>query len=174
MIIWLNGAFGVGKTTTALELRRLVPRGRIFDPETVGQMLRANLGDLPVDDFQDWPAWRSLVVATASEVAGQTGDDLIAPQTVLEPAYMDEMAMGLQDHGIELFKVVLDADEACLRARIERSREAIGWRLDHLSQYRQVRSWLLATADVVVDTTNASAPQAARVIARAVNERPRP
>lgn len=64
MIIWLNGAFGAGKTATATELLPLVPNTRLFDPETVGYMLRPHLTDHPVSDFQDWPPWRPLVVAT--------------------------------------------------------------------------------------------------------------
>jgi hypothetical protein len=39
VIVWLNGAFGVGKTTTVLQLPALVPGSRLFDPETVGYML---------------------------------------------------------------------------------------------------------------------------------------
>ena len=40
MIIWLNGTFGAGKTATAKEQLPLVPDTRLFDPETVGYMLR--------------------------------------------------------------------------------------------------------------------------------------
>jgi hypothetical protein len=69
VIVWLNGAFGAGKTTVAMELMPLVPRARLFDPETAGFMLRPNLSDNPVSDFQHWPPWRYLVVATASELA---------------------------------------------------------------------------------------------------------
>ncbi len=81
MIVWLNGTFGCGKTTTAAELRCLIPSSRVFDPETVGYMLQPNLADHPVTDFQHWPPWRRLVVATASELARFTGQHLIAPQT---------------------------------------------------------------------------------------------
>jgi adenylylsulfate kinase-like enzyme len=34
VIVWLNGAFGMGKTTTAAELLSLLPDARQFDPET--------------------------------------------------------------------------------------------------------------------------------------------
>jgi hypothetical protein len=57
MMVWLNGASGVGKTTVSRELARALSGARIFDPELVGQMLRAILEE-PIDDFQDWPAWR--------------------------------------------------------------------------------------------------------------------
>jgi len=36
MIIWLNGAFGAGKTTAAAELAGTMPSARLFDPEMVG------------------------------------------------------------------------------------------------------------------------------------------
>lgn len=49
MILWLNGPFGVGKTTTANAIRQQEPIWRLFDPEGVGYMLRASLGDLGAD-----------------------------------------------------------------------------------------------------------------------------
>ena len=43
MILWINGAFGSGKTTTAYELhRRLKPLSYVYDPENVGYFLRKN------------------------------------------------------------------------------------------------------------------------------------
>ncbi|SEC34411.1 hypothetical protein SAMN04489727_3418 [Amycolatopsis tolypomycina] len=39
MIVWLNGTFGAGKTTTAAELARLLG-ARTFDTEFVGYLLR--------------------------------------------------------------------------------------------------------------------------------------
>jgi hypothetical protein len=39
MIIWINGAFGAGKTTLAEELQRRLPEAMPFDPEYVGYTL---------------------------------------------------------------------------------------------------------------------------------------
>ena len=36
MIVWINGAFGAGKTTTARELIELIPNSTLFDPEDIG------------------------------------------------------------------------------------------------------------------------------------------
>ena len=83
MILWLNGAFGVGKTTTARAIRERAPTWRSFDPEQVGMLLAANLAWVEFNDFQDLPPWRSLVPAVASEVSEFTGDDLVVVQTVL-------------------------------------------------------------------------------------------
>jgi hypothetical protein len=147
VIVWLNGTFGCGKTSTAVQLRPLIPSSRLFDPETVGHMLRPNLADHPVSDFQHWPPWRPLVVATATELARFTGQHLIVPQTILARPYLEQILAGLRDAGQGVFHVVLDADEDVLRHRIEGSCEAHAWRLAHLAEYRASRSWMIPAAD---------------------------
>ncbi|WP_353095654.1 hypothetical protein [Tissierella praeacuta] len=42
MIIWLNGAFGSGKTTCAFELSRRFPNSFVYDPENIGYFIRNN------------------------------------------------------------------------------------------------------------------------------------
>ena len=168
MIVWLNGAFGCGKTTTAAGLRSLIPSSRLFDPETVGSMLRPNLADHPVSDFQHWPPWRPLVVATATELAHFTGQHLIAPQTILTRAYLEQIFAGLREAGLRVFHVVLDADEDILCQRIQDSPEAQAWRLAHLAEYRASRSWMIPAADLVVDTGHQIPSAAAHQIADAL------
>jgi hypothetical protein len=63
-----------------------------------------------------------------------------------------------------VFQVLLDADEAVLRSRIEGSDEAMAWRLDHLDEYKAARSWMAELADLVVDTVASTPPQIARRI----------
>ena len=171
MIIWLNGTFGAGKTSTAAALVPLITEARLFDPETVGYMLRPNLADHPVSDFQHWPPWRRLVVATATELSRYTGQHLIAAQTILNRNYLAEIFTGLLAEGIEVFHVVLDPSEEVLRRRIEASEEARQWRLDHLAEYQQARGWLRHEADLVLDTAALTPAQAAREIVSAVRSR---
>ncbi len=168
MIIWLNGTFGAGKTATAAALLPLVPGARLFDPETVGYMLRPNLADHPVPDFQHWPPWRSLVVATATELARYTGEHLIAVQTMMNRDYLTEIFTGLRGAGLAVFHVLLDASDDVLRRRIEGSDEARQWRLDHLATYRRARPWLREEADLVLGTAGLSVAQVARHIAGAL------
>jgi hypothetical protein len=171
MIVWLNGTFGCGKTTTAAELRCLIPSSRVFDPETVGYMLQPNLADHPVTDFQHWPPWRRLVVGTATELARFTSQHLIAPQTVLDLGYLDQIFAGLRDAGLTVFHVVLDADDDILCERILGSAEAQQWRLAHLPAYQQSRSWMIPEADLVVDTGHRTPAETARQIADALGKR---
>lgn len=167
MIIWLNGTFGVGKTTTAARVRERLDGSRIFDPEHVGYMLAGNLRDLRFDDFQDLPPWRALVPRVLLEVQRFTGATVIAPQSVLVEDYWDELSDGMAGLGLEVLHVVLDGDEDLLRARIdadEAARDARQWRLDHLAPYAEARRWMCAAADLVIDTADAGPEDVATAI----------
>jgi predicted kinase len=164
VIIWLNGTFGVGKTSTADRLAALVPGGRVFDPETVGTMLRANLADRPAADFQDWPAWPPLVAAAIAEISQMTGEHVIVPQTVLKRERLEQILVPLRAGGLEVVQVLLDADEAVLRSRVQGADEASSWRLDHLDEYCTARAWMAEMADLVVDTVATTPAQIARRI----------
>ena len=172
VIIWLNGTFGVGKTSTAQRLAAMVPGSRVFDPEAVGQMLRGVLADRPVGDFQDWAAWRPLVAASLTEIARMTGQHVVVPQAVLKREYFDQIFAQLRAAELDTFHVVLDAADAVLRNRIETSDEAREWRLTHLDEYQDARSWMTEAADYVVDTAASTPPQIARRIFGALPEMP--
>lgn len=175
MILWLNGPFGGGKTSTAEAVAALRPTWRVFDPEMVGYFLRAALPDLTDGgDFQDWPAWRPLVVASLHEVATQTGQHLIAPQSVLNEGYFTEIVDGLAMAGHQTFHVLLDAPEGALRQRVEAVDEARDWRLAHVPVYLQARGWMAARADLVLNTASHEPMALARAIIAAVGAGPKP
>ena len=171
MIIWLNGTHGVGKTTTAPLVQRLVPDSRVFDAEKVGETLMDITPGLPAtDNFQHWAPWRPLVVETAARVLGFTGGTLVMPMTVLVEEYWREISSGLAQHAIPVRHFVLHADTDTLRHRIQGADVGPSpFRLAHLGAYAEAwRSWLGHEAEVV-DTTHLTAAQAARLIAGAVN-----
>ena len=156
MIIWINGTFGVGKTTAGKALVQAHPSLRLFDPEVVGYMLAHSLQDQAFADFQDLPAWRELVPATALAIRQQTGQDLVAVQSVLRQEYWAELKTTLRDLGEQIFHVVLDADEPTLRNRIEHDQlEVTGrqWRLDHIAEFATAREWMIREADLIIDTS---------------------
>ncbi|MGY3188966.1 hypothetical protein [Lysinibacillus sp. TE18511] len=59
MIIMINGAFGVGKTTIANRLQNEIKNSMIYDPEEIGFMLRnvvpedIKRNETCTGDFQD-------------------------------------------------------------------------------------------------------------------------
>jgi len=173
VIVWINGTFGVGKTTTARLVQHAVPKVRFWDPEEVGVMLRTVVSDIVVRDFQDWSAWRDVVVATGHAVVNQTGQDLVAPQTVLQRQYMQQIADGFAAHSLKLFHVLLDAPTECLRERIlsDADKMASPWRLEHVADYEVARAWMRDEADLVIDTGTHSAVEAAEQVVTAAGLR---
>jgi predicted kinase len=116
VIIWLNGAFGAGKTTLAEELRRRLPEAVVYNPEDVGLMLWKWMR--PNDDFQDLPSWREVVVATALSLRRHHAETLIVPMSLIRDAYRAEILGGLADAGEEVLHVFLEADAGVLRERL--------------------------------------------------------
>jgi len=170
MIVWLNGTFGAGKTTTSRHLAEMLPGARIFDSEHVGYLLRPVLADVTVRDFQDHPPWRALVVETAAQVLGYVGGTLVVPQTVLVRPYWRELASGFAEAGIPVHHFVLHAESAQLARRIEQDEvetAARKWRLDHLADYEAALPWLREEGEVV-PTEGVAPDEVARRIAASV------
>lgn len=152
-MIWMNGTFGVGKTTTATLVHEALPESRLFDPEMVGQLLSAHLPEVEVRDFTELELWVPLVAEVAVLLDSQTEGELIAVQTVLDEDRWSRVSAGLRYRGLTVHHVVLDVDPGVLRDRIDRSAEAHQWRRDHVESWVRARRWLLHCADTVVDTT---------------------
>jgi predicted kinase len=116
VIIWINGAFGAGKTTLAEELQRRLPDAVIYNPEDVGLMLWKWMR--PNGDFQHLPSWRELVVATALSLRRHHAETLIVPMSLIRDAYRAEILGRLADAGEEVLHVFLQADANVLRGRL--------------------------------------------------------
>jgi AAA domain len=169
VIIWLNGTFGAGKTTTARQLAGRLANARPFDPELVGYLLMTALGDYEFKDFQDLPLWRELVPVFTEKIAGFTGQHLIAVQTVLREDYWRELTKGFKRTPLDIFHVLLHVDSDVLAERIkadELDAKACQWRLDHISDYEKSRRWMESAADLVIDATNLPVVDVAERIAR--------
>ena len=116
MIIWINGAFGAGKTSLVEQLAPRLPDAMQFDPELVGFLLRRIVPDSPTGDFQDLPIWRGLVIRTMQELRRHYGKDLIVPMTLVHRGYLDEIFDGLEDEDIRHFFLRVPPD--VLRQRL--------------------------------------------------------
>jgi hypothetical protein len=151
MIVWLNGTFGVGKSTTSELLAKTLPEARLFDSERVGELLAPILAGVPCYDFQEWDPWRGLVVETAARVLDFVGGTLVVPQTVLVEQYWDEISAGLADRGIPIAHFVLHAEAPTLVRRIEGDETMPNseWRLDHVQEYQRALPWLRSKGTII-------------------------
>ncbi|SBT89556.1 ADP-ribose pyrophosphatase YjhB, NUDIX family [Streptomyces sp. DI166] len=180
MIVWINGAFGAGKTTAARELIELIPNSTLFDPEVIGGALPHLLPPkhlAEVGDLQDLPIWRRLVIDTAAAMLAELGGTLVVPMTLLRQEYRDEIFGGLAARRIAVRHILLAPAETILRQRIAqrevpdtpdgelRTRQ---WAYDRIEPYRSaLASWLTADAHPV-DNGHLTPRQTAARIAEAV------
>lgn len=149
MIIWLNGAFGAGKTVTAHELsRRLMTTRRtsglvqvpVCDPEEIGFGLHRFVPPQMRGDFQDEPAWRLGVRQGLARIAAtEQYPQIVVPMTLVHPAYVEEIVGGLRRAAIDVRHVVLAARPQTLRRRLARraaSLPVVGdpWALSRVEQ----------------------------------------
>lgn len=164
MIIWMNGPFGGGKSSVAVELLHRVPQSTLYDPEEVGFMLR-NLLPGREADFQDLSPWRLLVAATAAELVAYTGHSLIAPMSLLREDYAKEIFTAITTRGIIVHHVVLHADRDTIIKRIHQDRAhsdtTKAFRLKKLDDYLHAYTTWLADAAQVIDTSHITPSQAA-------------
>ncbi|MFE3634034.1 NUDIX domain-containing protein [Streptomyces sp. NPDC059168] len=180
-VVWINGAFGAGKTTTARELIELIPNSTLFDPEVIGAALPHLLPPkhlAEAGDFQDLPIWRRLVIDTAAAMLAELGGTLVVPMTLLRQEYRDEIFGGLAARRIPVRHLLLTPAETILRERAagrefppDPSDGRLGqrpWAYDHLESYRAaLASWLTADAHLV-DSSGLSPYETAVRIAEAV------
>ena len=119
MILLLNGAFGVGKTTVARLLRERIRRSAIVDPELIGiplQRLAALVGRRP-DDFQDMRSWRRLTIRSI-RAARLVRRSVIVPIAISNRAYLDEIRAGVAGTDAQVVHVCLTAPIDVVRQRL--------------------------------------------------------
>jgi hypothetical protein len=123
MLLWINGPFGGGKTQTAYELNRRLPGSVVCDPEEVGFGLHRMTPRALRGDFQDLTAWRAGVREVLDMVLRKHDGPVIAPMTLVNPGYFDEVVGRLREDGHEVHHFALLAErDTVLRRLCER-----GW-----------------------------------------------
>src|ERR1022692_560767 len=116
MLVIINGAFGVGKTTVVGILRQRLHGSTLFDPERIGYILHRLPSFFPFstrrfDDYQDSAFWRSITVRLASRQARCRGVVLL-PMCFSNLVYLDEIRSGVESRGCAVQHLCLTASVA--------------------------------------------------------------
>ncbi|MBG6053692.1 hypothetical protein IWX81_000082 [Salinibacterium sp. CAN_S4] len=151
MIFWINGPFGAGKTTLANLMVQRMPNAHFIDTERIGYLLNPVLSTLrPVQNFQDWPAWRALVVTYLTELHEELGGTLIVPQSVFVEAYWAELREGLADLPVRAITLNVPVGELERRIRSDEIEAgSVNWRLERIDDYVAALPWLRRETDIV-------------------------
>ena len=139
MIIWLNGPFGVGKTTLANRLHQEIPDSILYDPEHLGDFFQENLPKAVCpEDFQDYPIWRQTTVQIIRDLATKTGKVIIVPMTVFKKEYYQEIIeQGLREDMCVQHYILVAEKETILDRLDKRTQENNIWALKHLDNCLQ-------------------------------------
>ncbi|MFK4104777.1 TmrB-like protein [Streptomyces sp. NPDC019531] len=149
MIVWVNGAFGSGKTTLVEELRPRWPEALVFDPETVGYVLR-EIVDVPTGDFQDLRLWRRQVAELAVGLVEEYRRPLLVPMTLVNPVYLGEIFGALQDEDIFVHHFFLKVAPEVLVRRIDGRSFFPG----DPAREERVRNWCKARIEACTDAVD--------------------
>lgn len=134
MIIMINGAFGVGKTSVAEALNKRLSNSMLYDPEEVGYMLRNILTEKimesaeDTDDFQDLKLWKTLTVEVAKQLILKYERDLIIPITIHDKDRFQYIYNGFRNLDQQTYHFCLLATEETIHERLlERGEKEGDW-----------------------------------------------
>lgn len=119
MIVFVNGPFGVGKSTTVRLLAADLPKALVVDPEKVGHMLWSQLPEhLREEEFELEPTWPVLTRCLLEEAAHAYQRPLLVPMTIARPQVFDQIIGALRRSGHDVRHFTLLADAATIRDRL--------------------------------------------------------
>jgi len=120
MIIWINGAFGSGKSSVATALHKRIENAYIFDPEETGFYIRANVPqDIYPGDFQDIKLWREINYRMLLHISRTFKGTIIAPMTITDHAFFNEIVGELRLNDVDIKHFTLLAKEQTLLKRLD-------------------------------------------------------
>ncbi|MFT4147803.1 MAG: tunicamycin resistance protein [Micrococcaceae bacterium] len=162
MIVWVNGTFGVGKTTCVFELSKRLSEAYVFDPELIGHAFKKGAPKEFPEDYQDYPLWRETVYQHLKHLS--TFDSpILVPMTIYKPESYQDIILRLKNDGVELHHFILDASKATVNSRLlKRFDFGKTWARKKLPEVMQVFQHDIKGTKIRVD--NLSPEQTANVI----------
>ena len=167
MIIWINGCFGVGKTTVAGRLKEKIDNSIIYDPEKVGTFLFNTLL-VKEDDFQDYELWRMINYEMLKNLNTEF-KVIIVPMTITNIQYYDEIIGRLERKGVNIKHFILVANKENIISRLNVRENSTEW------AYRQVDRCVKAFQEDYIngsriDTNNKSIDEVCNCIFELIKE----
>lgn len=155
MIIWINGSFGVGKTTVAEKLNEKIDKSIIYDPEKIGMFLSSTL-PTKENDFQDYRLWRTINYEMLKNLYNEF-EVIIVPMTITNLQYYNEIVGRLERDGINIKHFILIASKENIISRLNARDNSTEWaymqvdRCDKAFKYDYLKGQKIDTNNKNVD-----------------------
>ena len=119
MIIWISGAYGVGKSTLAEVLVNKIENAMIFDAEEVGNAVRENYPDEPYGViYEDYPLWCDFNYMLLKDIHSTFHRNILVPMTLVRQNSYSKIIERLINDGIETRLVILEGTYQSIHDRI--------------------------------------------------------
>ncbi len=137
MIIWISGAYGVGKSTLAEAMAEKMNNAILFDAEEVGNAVRGNYPDCPYGCiFEDYPLWGEFCYMLLKDVHEKFHKDILVPMTLVRKESYGIIEK-LNRDGIHTQLMVLEASYQTIHDRIlARGEEEGCWCMENIELAR--------------------------------------
>lgn len=138
MVIWISGAYGVGKSTLAEAMAAQMENALIFDAEEVGNAVRENYPDCPYGYiFEDYPLWGEFCCLLLKDIHEKFHKDILVPMTLVRRESYG-MIEKLNHEGIETHLVILEASYKTVHDRIlSRGEEEGCWCMENIDMAKE-------------------------------------
>lgn len=119
MIIWISGAYGVGKSTLANALSSVIDNAMVYDAEGVGNAVRGNYPGEPYGViFEDYPLWCEFNFALLMDIHCNFNKHILVPMTLVRQNSYDKIIGRLIKAGIDTKFIILEATHENIHNRI--------------------------------------------------------
>lgn len=136
MIIWINGSFGVGKSTIAEDLKLKIANAIVYDPEKIGEFL-FNIMPEKKNDFQDYELQRILNLEILKNLS-KSYDTIIVPMTITNEKYYDEIIGNLRNNNIVVQDFILIATKSKIVERLDKRKNSTEWAYEQVDKCVEV------------------------------------
>ncbi|MDR0719656.1 MAG: AAA family ATPase, partial [Treponema sp.] len=170
MILWINGAFGSGKTQTAFEINRRLDNSYVYDPENIGYFFRRNMPkEIIQGNFQDQILWRTFNYEIIKNMYSKYNGHIIVPMTIYDKNYFEEIIGKLLKENVVIDHYILGASRETLLKRLSKRHEKKdSWAAKHIDIC--IRGFdELKEKSIYIDTNELSINEVVETIAKRSN-----
>lgn len=134
MVVWISGAYGVGKSTLAEALVNRIDNAIIFDAEEVGNAVRENYPNEPYGViYEDYPLWCDFNYMLLKDIHNTFHRNILVPMTLVRQNSYTKIIQRLLADGIDTKLIILEGSYKCVHDRIlARGEEEGCWCMENI------------------------------------------